>query len=219
MNFELLSNIIEAFKQYQLSENSSDKNSLTDFAKWINNQEEIKSEVELVLPTAHISNYQIEVEISTMVISLNRYSRLLIKKGLIGFPELVSEDFTYLYTLMDVESMTKIKLIEKNVHEKPTGLEVIKRLLKHGLVAEKNDEHDKRSKQVFLTDKGRALFFATIEQMNKIALVVSGDLSQNEKKQLHRLLKKLANFHNPIYLSNKEISIDELVEKTKVGNA
>ena len=218
MNFELLTNIIEAFKQYQLSENSSDKNSLTDFVKWINNQEEIKSEVELVLPTAHISNYQIEVEISTMVISLNRYSRLLIKKGLIGFPELVSEDFTYLYTLMDVESMTKIKLIEKNVHEKPTGLEVIKRLLKHGLVAEKNDEHDKRSKQVFLTDKGRALFFATIEQMNKIALVVSGDLSQNEKKQLHRLLKKLANFHNPIYLSNKEISIDELVEKTKLQN-
>ena len=217
MNFELLTNIIEAFKQHQLSENSSDKNSLTDFAKWINNQEEIKSEVELVLPTAHISNYQIEVEISTMVISLNRYSRLLIKKGLIGFPELVSEDFTYLYTLMDVESMTKIKLIEKNVHEKPTGLEVIKRLLKHGLVAEKNDEHDKRSKQVFLTDKGRALFFATIEQMNKIAKVVSGDLSQNEKKQLHRLLKKLANFHNPIYLSNKEVSIDELVERTKVG--
>ena len=218
MNFELLTNIIEAFKQYQLSENSSDKNSLSDFAKWINDKEEVNSEVELVLPTAHLNNYELEVEISTMVISLNRYSRLLIKKGLIGFPELVSEDFTYLYTLMDVESMTKIKLIEKNVHEKPTGLEVIKRLLKHGLVGEKNDENDKRSKQVFLTDKGRALFFATIEQMNKIALVVSGDLSKNEKKQLHRLLKKLAHFHNPIYLSNKEVSIDELVKKTKLGN-
>ena len=110
--------------------------------------------------------------------------------------------------------MTKIQLIEKNVHEKPTGLEVIKRLLKHGLADERNDENDKRSKRVFLTDKGKALFFATIEQMNKVALIVSGNLTADEKKQLHTLLKKLQDFHDPIYLSNKEISIDQLVEKT-----
>lgn len=162
----------------------------------------------------NIGGYELEVSIGTLVICLNRYSRLLVKKGLAGFPELVSEDFTYLYTLMDVESMTKIQLIEKNVHEKPTGLEVIKRLLKHGLVDERNDENDKRSKRVFLTDKGKALFFATIEQMNKVALIVSGNLTADEKRQLHTLLKKLQDFHDPIYLSNKEISIDQLVEKT-----
>ena len=157
MDFDLLTDIIEAYKQYQLSEGSGKKNSINDFANWIDTQAKAKNEADLVIPTAHLGNYELEVEIGTLIISLNRYSKLLIKKGLLDFPELVSEDFTYLYTLMDVESMTKIKLIEKNVHEKPTGLEVIKRLLKHGLVGEKNDEHDKRSKQVFLSDKGRAL--------------------------------------------------------------
>lgn len=216
MDFDLLTNIIEAYKTYQLSAGTNKKSSVSDFAAWVNEQTYQKEKAENTPLTENIGNYALEVEISTLVICLNRYSRLLIKKGLIKFPQLVSEDFTYLYTLMDVESMTKIQLIEKNVHEKPTGLEVIKRLLKHGLVDERNDEIDKRSKRVFLTDKGKALFFATIEQMNKVALIVSGNLTHNEKKQLHTLLKKLEDFHNPIYLSHKEISIDQLVEKTTV---
>lgn len=214
MDLDLLTNIIEAYKSYQLSAGANKKSSTTDFANWLNEQAYQKEEAEISPLTENIGKYALEVEISTLVICLNRYSRLLIKKGLINFPQLVSEDFTYLYTLMDVESMTKIQLIEKNVHEKPTGLEVIKRLLKHGLVDERNDEIDKRSKRVFLTDKGKALFFATIEQMNKVAIIVSGNLTIDEKKHLHTLLKKLEDFHNPIYLSHKEISIDQLVEKT-----
>ena len=214
MDLDLLTNIIEAYKAYQLAAGANKKSSISDFAIWVNEQAHQKEKAENTPLTENFGNYALEVEISTLVICLNRYSRLLIKKGLINFPQLVSEDFTYLYTLMDVESMTKIQLIEKNVHEKPTGLEVIKRLLKHGLVDERNDEIDKRSKRVFLTDKGKSLFFATIEQMNKVALIVSGNLTHNEKTQLHTLLKKLEDFHNPIYLSHKEISIDQLVEKT-----
>ena len=78
----------------------------------------------------------------------------------------------------------------KNVHEKPSGLEVIKRLLKHDLVNERNDENDKRSKRVFLTDKGKSLFFATVKQLNKVALIVSGDLTQDEKKTIISFTEK-----------------------------
>jgi hypothetical protein len=214
MDFDLLTNIIEAYKAYQLSAGSDKKSSITDFIAWVNEQSYLKDEPINAVPTANIGKYEIEAEIGKMVICLHRYSRLLIKKGLMNFPELVSEDFTYLYTLMEVESMTKIQLIEKNVHEKPTGLEVIKRLLKHGLVGERDDEMDKRSKRVFLTDKGKALFFATIEQMNKVSLIVTGNLTMEEKNQLHTLLRKLEDFHHPIFLSNKPISIDQLVDKT-----
>lgn len=214
MDFDLLTDIILAYKKYQLSPGTPEQSSVADFAVWVTVQGHAAQQPRNLEFAENIGGYELEVSIGTLVICLNRYSRLLVKKGLAGFPELVSEDFTYLYTLMDVESMTKIQLIEKNVHEKPTGLEVIKRLLKHGLVDERNDENDKRSKRVFLTNKGKALFFATIEQMNKVALIVSGNLTADEKRQLHTLLKKLQDFHDPIYLSNKEISIDQLVEKT-----
>lgn len=216
MDFDLLTNIIESFKTYQLLAGDQKKSSVKDFAAWVTEQEIEKGSIVLSSEGEAYRGYELEISISTLVICLNRYSRLLIKKGFEDFPQLVSEDFTYLYSLMEVESLTKIQLIEKNVHEKPTGLEVIKRLLKHGLVDERNDEQDKRSKRVFITEQGRALFFATIQQMNKVALIVTGDLTQPEKKQLFALLKKLEQFHHPIYLSNKEISIDELVQKTHV---
>lgn len=216
MDLDLLTNIIESYKTYQLSADAPKKSTVKDFAAWLNEQEVVVDSTKLLPEGEAYRGYELEISICTLVICLNRYSRILIKKGFEDFPQLVSEDFTYLYALMEVESMTKIQLIEKNVHEKPTGLEVIKRLLKHGLVDERNDEHDKRSKRVFITDQGRALFFATIQQMNQIALIINGDLTLSEKKQLFTLLKKLEQFHHPIYLSNKEISIDELVEKTRV---
>jgi DNA-binding MarR family transcriptional regulator len=215
MDFDLLTNIVEAYKLYQLEGGAQKKSSLTDFAAWLQTKQTRQPIPTVVHPVADADQYGLEIAISTLIIGLNRYARQLVKKGLVDFPQLVSEDFTYLYSLMEVESMTKIQLIEKNVHEKPTGLEVIKRLLKHGLVAERNHENDKRSKRVFLTEKGRALFFATVEHMNKVALIVAGDLTLSEKQELFRLLKKLEYFHHPIYLRNKEVTIDELLGKIK----
>ncbi len=114
---------------------------------------------------------------------------------------------------MTAESMTKIQLIEKNVHEKQSGLEVIKRLLKHGLIAERDDEHDKRSKRVFLTVKGRTTFYRSLETMGKVSAIIAGKLSPEEKQQLFTLLKKLEDFHNPIFLNNRSLALDELLTK------
>lgn len=211
MKIDLLIEVIKAFSNY---EQLKDRNlSLSDFASWLREQSYWQDQ-----PTASdhsdiLGKDELDVELSKLIVFLNRYARLLIKKGLSSFPELVvSEDFTYLYILMNAESMTKIQLIEKNVHEKPTGLEVIKRLLKHGLIAEKKDEKDKRSKRVFLTEKGKGMFFATVESMSKVAALVSGKLTSEEKKQLYSLLKKLEDFHNPIYLNERNKSIDGLMD-------
>lgn len=211
MQLDLLIEVIRAFGNY---EQQTDRNmSLPDFALWLNEQNYLQGVPASSDHSNIIGTNEIEVELSKLIIFLNRYSRLLIKKGLANFPELISEDFTYLYILMSAESMTKIQLIEKNVHEKPTGLEVIKRLLKHGLIDEKDDEKDRRSKRVFLTEKGKGMFYATIEQMGKVAALVSGKLTLEEKKQLYTLLKKLEDFHNPIFLNEKSKNIDGLMPK------
>ena len=209
MNVDLLIEVIKALESYQKDENR--QMSIADFGLWLNKQSYLQGVPVSGDHSDIIGRNELDIELSKLIIFLNRYARLLVKKGLSGYPELVSEDFTYLYILMSAESMTKIQLIEKNVHEKPTGLEVIKRLLKHGLIAEKEDEQDKRSKRVFLTEKGKALFFATTENLGKVAAIVSGTLTIEEKKQLFALLKKLEDFHNPIYLKERNKSIDELM--------
>jgi DNA-binding MarR family transcriptional regulator len=213
MNYELLTDLINAFKEYQTASSTKKNSSMVDFSNWLHNKTNVEEMP--VLEHNAFANEQndLNIEIAKLVIFTNRYAKLLIKKGLANFNELIGEDFTYLYALMDQESMTKIALIEKNIHEKATGLEVIKRLIKHGLIEEKQDETDKRSKQVWLTQKGRQLCFTTFEQMNKVANIVTGHLSRAEKIQLYNLLKKLDNFHNPIYLNEKEKGLDELLAK------
>ncbi len=213
MDFDLLTAIIEAFKQFQQALPPGSRSSITDFSIWVNTQHYTQSTGNSSGHDDIIGSDDIDVELGKLIIFLNRYARLLIRKGLADFPELINEDFTYLYTLMAAESMTKIQLIEKNVHEKPGGLEVIKRLLKHGLMAEKDDTHDKRSKRVFLTEKGRAAFFSSVVQMGKVSKLIGGQLTADEKKQLFTLLKKLEDFHNPIFLTEKGATLDVLLHK------
>lgn len=213
MDLDLLTELVEAYKQYQVTRPAGSKSSLTDFAIWVNKREYGKVQAADSSHEDVIGRNDIDTELSKLIIFLNRYARHLIRKALAGFPELVHEDVTYLYTLMGAGSMTKMQLIEKNVHEKPGGLEVIKRLLKHGLIAERADDRDKRSKRVFLTEKGRAAFYQTLDQMEKVSGMVTGNLSPDEKKQLFVLMKKLEDFHNPIFLGDKKLSIDELRQK------
>ena len=210
MNFELLTAIIEAFKEHQVLNVQNDKTSLAEFAIWLNQKNYLIGQPKNSEHIEIIGRDEVETEIGKLIIYLNRYAKLLVRKGLNNFPELVNEDFTYLYILMTCESMTKIQLIEKNIHEKPTGLEVIKRLLKHKLIDERDDEKDKRSKRVFLTEKGRVTFFQTLGQMSKVSQLIAGKLTIEEKNQLFNLLKKLEDFHNPLFLQHRQKSIDEL---------
>lgn len=215
MDFDLLTDLITAYKDFQLSIPKGKKSTLVDFGIWINQQSYLKGQP---LDASHheiIGRNDINAELAKLIIYLNRYARLIIRKGLAEFPELISEDFTYLYILMSAESMTKIQLIEKNVHEKASGLEVIKRLIKHGLIAEKNDPHDKRSKRVFLTEKGKATFFRSLITMNKVSAIISGKLTVEEKHQLFTLLKKLEDFHNPIFLHERSLQLDELLNRVQ----
>jgi DNA-binding MarR family transcriptional regulator len=210
MHHQLLTDIIEAFKKFDLSTSTEKNAGLVDFSQWL--QQHIQNERPKIEPNPFATaENELNIEISKLIIFLSRYARVLIKKAVTGFEELVSEDFTYLYALIDEKSLTKKELIEKNVHEKATGLEVIKRLLKHGLIEEKKDETDKRSKRVWLTEKGRKICFASFEQMNKVSTIVSGKLSQQEKIQMFTSLKKLEDFHSPIFLEERGLGLDELM--------
>jgi DNA-binding MarR family transcriptional regulator len=210
MDFDLLTDVVEHFKLYQLATPAGKKSSIADFGLWLNQQRYLTN---IPIDSTHaeiIGTNEVEVEIGKLVVFLNRYAKLLIKKGLQDFPELVNEDFTYLYSLMGCESMTKMQLIEKNIHEKPTGLEVIKRLLKNKIIGERDNDEDKRSKRVFLTEKGKGIFFQTLSQMGEVSKIISGKLTASEKVQLFTLLKKLDDFHNPIFLEHRHKSINEL---------
>lgn len=203
--------ILEALLQYQKEENSS-KN-LSDFAYWILDKERINSTPDAIKSENSLETNEIEEEISRLLVLMYRHAKGHLKAYLADFPDLNQEDFTYIYALKRAGSLTKIQLIERNVHDRTTGLEVIRRLVKSGLFIEYTDPNDKRSMRVELTKKGEVAFLEIKSVTKKIAKLITGKLNMKEKSKLLEMLRKLDVFHQPLYLSKTKLELDFMLEK------
>lgn len=151
-----------------------------------------------------------------------RHFRGYVKKALDTTPLLTFDDFISLVYLAERGSMTKTDLVEATVNEKPSGMLVIKRLVDQGFVSQSDDEEDKRSRRLTITAQGLALLHAVQLAMNQATGLLRSDLSPSEQQQLSYLLKRLDDFHTPLYLTHKDAQLTELlsflpVHETAVG--
>jgi len=157
------------------------------------------------------SGNQRESELAVLFSLMFKYAKQYIKKGLYMSELQTADEFSFLIVLLTYPSLTKMELIQKNVMEKTSGMEVIKRLQRYEMIEQFDDEIDKRSKRVKITEKGKVEVFRLLPEMSKISSIISGNLTDSEKLTLSYLLKKLDHFHNDIYLNEKGLSIEELV--------
>jgi DNA-binding MarR family transcriptional regulator len=212
MNTDFFIDLLHEVKEFENSEAYKPHSTVEDFRIWMNDKKYRKES-----PTQLFKNEQHQVsftenEICKQVLLLGRYSKQLIRKGLADFPELANEEFTYLYRLKDEPNLTKIQLIERNGHEKQTGTQIIKRLLEHQLIEEKNDLEDKRSKRLNITEKGKDFFHRSVDKVNMTSRILAGKLENNEKTELLEMLRKMNDFHSHIYFQYKNFNIDEISE-------
>ena len=139
--------------------------------------------------------YQLDNNISRLFVFMSRYAKSYIKKALEGTPLQTTEDFTALAILLTHKYLSKSELISHNLQEKTSGTEVIRRLIASGLVRQWDDEKDKRSKHIAITDEGRKLLFQVFEHTNYVGKIITGKLTIAEKFTLQHLLQKLESFH------------------------
>ena len=151
-------------------------------------------------------------DISILLVLMYRYAKGYIKKALAGSVLQSADEFSFLITLMTYESMTKSELITKQVMEKTSGSEIIKRLAGNGLIEESDDPDDGRSVRVSITEKGKMEILSILPLMSEVSRLITGNLSDVEIKTLLYLLKKLDCFHNDIFLNHRKASIGDLME-------
>lgn len=154
-----------------------------------------------------------EIEISTLITNLYRFSRGYIKKALEHTAFRTVDEFGFLASLIRHESLLKSELIQEHLMEISSGTEVIKRLIKMGFIREWPDPHDGRAKRVSLTIEGRSTIISAFSEMHKVAKIVSGNLSLEEQKRMIISLNKLKNFHNNVYENEKDKNLDTIIEK------
>lgn len=195
------------FEQSDFYKNASD---MEDFRMWLNEKSYQKTTPKFISDKEKQQVFDLENEIAKQVILLGRFTKQMIRRGLKDFPQLANEEFTYLYRLMDEETLTKMQLVERNAHEKQTGIEIIKRMVKNNLVEEFPDENDKRTTRLKLTDFGKKMFLESINDVTVTSRVLSAKLEEEEKENLLKLLRKLNEFHFHIYQEYKTAEIDEI---------
>lgn len=212
-NLKLLKLLIEHLEDYEKEYSNSD---LKEFSLFLNDRLMIGN-----LPPK--SKYKkedykkyksfAEVEFSTLLAGLFRFAKHYTKKALSDSNIKTLDEFGFLSTLLREESMLKKELIDSHLMEVSSGSEIIKRMIKHGLIYEYPDENDKRAKRISLTKEGVKEIMGTFDNMQMAAQIVMGNLSMEEVKTTLKVMNKLTYFHNHIHEEDKSTSLDLLLEK------
>jgi DNA-binding MarR family transcriptional regulator len=135
------------------------------------------------------------MELSFMLVVQSRYYKAYAKKVL-GESELTSPDgFSFLYHLSLVDSYRKMELIRMHHLEPPSGIEVLKRLIKKDLVEEFDDPVDKRAKRVNITEKGKKELQQIMPKMSEVFRLMTAEMSLNEKLHVLAFLQRMNDFH------------------------
>ena len=210
-SYKLIHQLISLVEDFE-NEGSDKEPSLQDFTGFLVNHLEQNPDESLDVdvrfgnkePLAQQGAYQLDNSISRLFIYMSRYAKLYIKKALDDTPLQTAEDFTYLVILNTHDDLSKSELISRNLQEKTSGTEVIRRLISAGLVEQWDHETDKRGKRIAITLKGRKLLYQIFADIHDVSTIISGKLSTSEKLTLYHLLQKLENFHYDGY-QNKAV--------------
>lgn len=154
-----------------------------------------------------------EASIAFHLNRLGKFAKYYVKDAFKNLEIINADDFGFLAAIIEKPNINKSELISFNAHEIPSGMEVIKRLIKNELIHEKVNLEDRRIKVLNITEKGRRLFIEATIQMEKVAKIVTSQLSVEEKRELKNILNKLDKFHENIYNSEKDYDIDNILSK------
>jgi MarR family transcriptional regulator, lower aerobic nicotinate degradation pathway regulator len=210
MNYSILQELITNLKDFE-DEKMSKSIKMEDFVVFLN--QKYLGNLVSDKPSIDVNAKNDENNIGQLIAFMYRYAKGYIKKALEESTLLTLDDFGYLAAIWQDGDLTKTQLIEKNIHEKNTGMEIIKRLISNNLLEQYNDLEDKRSKRLKITPLGQSELFKSFDGMLKVSQIIAGKLTSSEKIQLFYLLNKLHDFHNPIFLNEKEASVDKILEK------
>ncbi|WP_286924060.1 MULTISPECIES: MarR family winged helix-turn-helix transcriptional regulator [Lysinibacillus] len=123
--------------------------------------------------------------------------------------DLTKGQYLYLVRICENPGIIQEKLAEMIKVDRTTAARAIKQLEVHGFVEKKGDEHNKKIKKLFPTDKGKQVFpFIKRENDHSNRVALAG-LSESEGEVLFQLLQKV----------RKNIEIDwEFVKKGNKRN-
>lgn len=214
--FELAKSMISMIDEYAKAGN----NNMTKaaFLMWLNNNVIEEGRTEAANLYQDQSTTLSEWRISYFVWLMSKYAKTYFKKALQDSPLVGLDDFGFLITLCYEGSKTKTELIQQNIMEVSSGMEIIKRLEKKKLIKSFRDEKDKRAIRLAATVKGQTVLAEAMKEMYKASNIIAGNLSNEDRIKLLTILENLHQFHNPIFLNESKTELFDIQEKYLAEN-
>lgn len=130
---------------------------------------------------------------------LIRYVKYYTKAVMSQFQLSGPDEFLFLTLINEMDRPTKKEVSVANATELTTGMDMLRRLQKLGLIDESADERDGRSKRLRLTEKGQETLQAVHQEMIRLEPSFLAELTLNERDQLVQTLQYLNAYHFPHY--------------------
>jgi DNA-binding MarR family transcriptional regulator len=181
MDYVLLKELIGLLEKYQ-EQHASQK--IEDFMIWLNNR--------LFEPTTsegHSTHNELLITFKWRYLNKELKKRT---KSILSQSRVSSiDEYSFLLHLDYQESFRKMEIVNMHNLEAPTGIEIIKRLLKNGLIEEFPDQQDRRAKRIKLSQTGLNELTTLKPAIDSIFREFTSNLDLNEKIQLSGILDKL----------------------------
>lgn len=182
--------LIQWFETYT-EENPDSEHELNSFIIWLNSKLFEDRDDNLTVHDQDI----LDMELTFLLALLNRHYKAYAKDALLDSELSSPEGFSFLYHLSLADSYRKMELIKMHKLEPPSGIEVLKRLLKKNLIREFDDPEDGRAKRICITESGKRKIQEVLPKMKKVFSSMTANMSLNEKLHVVSFLRKMNDFH------------------------
>jgi DNA-binding MarR family transcriptional regulator len=181
MDYTLLRELLSLVEEYQEKQSST---KVEDFTIWLNSRL-FSTEKN----SGHSAHDQLLIVFKLMYLNKElkkRTKTVLSNSGISSIDE-----YSFLLHLDFQDSFRKMEIVEMHNLEAPTGIEIIKRLLKNKFIEEFPDKEDRRAKRIKITKSGIKELKSIKTKMDKTFSEFTETLSLNERVQVSGILDKM----------------------------
>ncbi|WP_304287031.1 MarR family winged helix-turn-helix transcriptional regulator [Porphyromonas uenonis] len=217
MSYPLLHELLDLVERYEEFRGNAEQ-SMSNFLRFADQSLEQQASTEESM-TGSKGDAYLNAVIARDISFVYRYMRYLVRKAIKDTPLQTIDEYSYLITLMAKGEMTKTELNNYNVVEKTSGSEIIRRLLKSGLISQTRNLEDRRSLLLSITPEGRKVVKELLPRMQQSSDLLLRDLSWDQKIFLHTLHEQLYESNHPLFLTERDTDLEELLKKVPIKQA
>lgn len=189
-SLNIVTELIELLRRFE-TEKGQDPQDIKEFAIWLS-QLMFESHNSL---ESNQGESNINMELTFLLIMQSKHYKTYCKEAFVNTEINSPDEYSFLYHLSLVDSFRKMELIHIHLLEAPSGIEVIKRLLKKEFIEEFDDKDDKRAKRVRITNKGRKETDKITPRMKSVYSKMTAEMSLKKKLYAVSFLKELNDYH------------------------